>query len=127
MKKLFAFAVLAAGVAGMNAATSGAWAAQPITLHARTAGELAELCGANPKEPGADAKLNFCDGFSQAAVDVELQHSGDKKPFCFPSPPPSRRATLGEFVSWVRSLPEHHAMPATDGLFKFLAERFPCK
>jgi hypothetical protein len=102
-------------------------AAQPITLHARTAGELAELCGANPKEPAADAKLNYCDGFAQAAVDLELQHSGDKKPFCFPSPAPTRHATLAEFVNWVRAMPDHRSLSATDGLFKFLAERFPCK
>jgi hypothetical protein len=122
MKTLFAVVVL-----GSSIAASYAWAAQPITLHARTAGELAELCGANPKEAAADAKLNYCDGFSQAAVDLELQHSGDKKPFCFPSPAPSRRVTLGEFVNWVRVTPERRTLPATDGLFKFLGERFPCK
>jgi hypothetical protein len=127
MKRLFVLAALAGGVAGLDAAVTSGWAAQPITLHARTAGDLAELCGANPKEAAADAKINFCDGFAQAAVDVELQHSGEKKPFCFPSQPPSRRETLGEFVNWVRSLPEHRSLPATDGLFKFLAERFPCK
>jgi hypothetical protein len=107
--------------------TTATWAAQPISLHARTAGELAELCGANPKEPAADAKINYCHGFAQGVVDLQLQHSGDKKPFCFPSPAPSRSATLGEFVNWVRSLPEHRTLSATDGLFKFLAERFPCK
>jgi hypothetical protein len=127
MKSIFVLALLAGGVAGLDAAATGVRAAQPITLHARTAGDLAELCGVNPKEPAADAKINYCDGFSQGAVDVELQHSGEKKPFCFPSQPPSRRETLGEFVNWVRSLPEHRNMPATDGLFKFLSERFPCK
>jgi hypothetical protein len=122
MKTLFAFALLAFFVA-----TTGARAAQPITLHARTSGDLAELCGANPREPAADAKINYCHGFAQAAVDLELQHAGDKKPFCFPSPPPSRSATLTEFVNWVRALPEHRSLSATDGLFKFLAERYPCK
>jgi hypothetical protein len=122
MKTLFALTLLVVTVA-----TSGAWAAQPIALHARTAGDLAELCGANPKEPGADAKINFCDGFAQAAVDLELQHTADKKPFCFTSPAPSRRATLAEFVDWVRAIPERRNLPATDGLFKFLGERFPCK
>jgi hypothetical protein len=107
--------------------TSGARAAQPITLHVRTAGDLAELCGANPKEPAADAKINYCHGFAQGVVDLELQHTADKKPFCFPTPPPSRTATLGEFVSWVRAVPEHRSLPAPEGLFTFLGERFPCK
>ncbi len=122
MKTLIALALLLSGVA-----VSAAWAAQPITLRARTAGDLAEICGPNPREPAANSKINFCDGFAQAAVDLELQHAGDKKPFCFPSPPPSRRATLGEFVNWVRAVPERRSLPATDGLFRFLAERFPCK
>lgn len=122
MKTLFALAFLASSMA-----LPTAWAAQPITLHVRTAGDLAELCGANPKEPAADAKINYCHGFAQGVVDLELQHTADKKPFCFPSPPPSRTATLGEFVSWVRAMPEHRSLPAPEGLFKFLAERFPCK
>jgi hypothetical protein len=123
MKMVIAFALL-----GLYAAlAAAAWAAQPISLRARTAGDLAELCGANPKEAGADAKINFCHGFAQAAVDLELQHSGDKKPFCFPTPTPSRTATLTEFVNWVRALPEHRALPATNGLFQFLGERYPCK
>jgi hypothetical protein len=122
MTRVLVLAALASSVL-----TFGAWAAKPIALHARTAGELAELCGANPKEPAADAKINYCHGFAQAAVDLELQNSGDKKPFCFPSPAPSRSATLDEFVGWVRSMPDHRSLPAADGLFKFLAERFPCK
>ncbi len=122
MKTNLALAVLAFGLA-----TSASWAAQPITLRVRTAGDLAELCGANPKEAGADAKINFCHGFAQGVVDLELQHSADKKPFCFPSPAPNRTATLTEFVNWVRALPEHRALPATGGLFQLLGDRFPCK
>ena len=96
-------------------------------LQARTAGDLAELCAATPKDAQGDAKINFCHGFAQASVDLELQHSGDKKPFCFPNPTPSRTATLNEFVSWVRAMPDRRSLSATDGLFKFLGERFPCR
>jgi hypothetical protein len=120
-------ALVVLGAVASAVLTDGAWAAKPIALHARTSGELAELCGANPKDPAADAKINYCHGFAQAAVDLELQHAGDKKPFCFPSPTPSRSATLGEFVGWVRAMPDHRTLPAAEGLFKFLAERFPCK
>jgi hypothetical protein len=122
MKTLFVAALLVGGLAG-----SSVWAAQPIALHARTAGDLAELCGANPREPAADAKINYCHGFAQGVVDLELQHSRDKKRFCFPSPAPSRRETMTEFVNWVRAMPDRRTLPATNGLFKFLAERFPCK
>jgi hypothetical protein len=113
-------------LAAVTLPLAAAWPAEQIALRAKTAGDLAELCGANPKAPEADAKINFCHGFAQAAVDVELRHAGDKKPFCFPSPPPTRTATLNEFVNWVHALPEHRSIPATDGLFRFLGERFPC-
>jgi len=104
-----------------------AHAQRAVSIQARTAGELAELCGANPKDPQGDARINFCHGFTQGAISVELRHAEGKKPFCFPSPPPSRTATLGEFVSWVRSMPDRRALPAVDGFFQFLGERYPCK
>jgi hypothetical protein len=103
-------------------------AAQKATvLQARTAGELAELCAANPKEALGDAKVNFCHGFAQGAISVELRHSEGKKPFCFPSPPPTRTETMKEFVGWVRSMPDHRTPQAVDGLLQFLGERYPCK
>jgi hypothetical protein len=126
MKPLLALTLIASSLIGSGAVGS-ARAAQPISLHARTSGDLAELCGANPREPAADAKLNYCDGFAQAVVDLELSHAGDKKPFCFPSPTPPRRVTLNEFAAWVRSLPEHRTLSAPDGLLQFLGVRFPCK
>jgi len=104
-----------------------AQAQRGVSLQARTAGDLAELCAANPKDPQGDAKINFCHGFAQGAITTELRHSEGKRPFCFPSSPPSRSATMGEFVDWVKALPEHRTPPAVDGFFQFLGERFPCK
>ncbi len=107
--------------------TLPAQAQRAVSIQARTAGDLADLCAANPKDPERDAKINFCHGFAQGAITAELRHSEGKKPFCFPSPAPTRTATMSEFVNWARALPEHKAMPAVDGLFQFLGERFPCK
>jgi hypothetical protein len=104
-----------------------AQAQRAVSIQARTAGDLADLCAANPKDPQGEAKINFCHGFAQGATAVELRHTEGKKPFCFPSPAPTRTATMSEFVNWARSLPEHRAMPAVDGFFQFLGERFPCK
>lgn len=101
-------------------------AAQPIAFHVRNAGDLADLCGAPPNAPGTDAKLNYCDGFAQGAVDLQLKLAGEKKPFCFP-PGTSRRATMAQFAEWVHALPAHRSLEATDGLFQYLGERFPCK
>jgi hypothetical protein len=122
MKRLLALAFVAAGLS-----VPIVKAAEPISIRTNTAGELAEACATNPREPAADAKLNFCRGFAQGAIDVELHHSGEKKPFCFPNPSPSRAATMNEFVGWVRSMPDRREMPSTEALFRFLAERFPCK
>jgi len=106
---------------------SPAHAQRAITLQARTSGDLADLCAANAKEAQGDAKLNFCHGYAQGAITATLRLAGDKKPFCFPTPTPTRTATLGEFVAWVRAMPDRKSEPAADGLLKFLAERFPCK
>jgi Rap1a immunity proteins len=102
-------------------------AQRAVVLQARTAGDLAELCAASPKDPQGDAKINFCHGFAQGAITVELRHTEGKKPFCFPSPSPTRTATMNEFVAWVRSMPDHKTPSAIDGLFQFLGERYPCK
>jgi hypothetical protein len=105
---------------------SAAHAAQPIDLRVRTAGDLAALCAAEPGSIGADAKINFCHGFAQGAVDVRLAAAGEKKPFCFPATT-TRSATMRDFVGWVRGKPENPDLPVLDGLFRFLGERYPCK
>jgi hypothetical protein len=104
-----------------------AQAQRSAVLQARTTGDLAELCAANPKDPQGDAKINFCHGFAQGAIQVEIRRTEGKKAFCFPNPPPTRTATMSEFVNWVRALPDHKTPPAIEGLFQFLGERYPCK
>jgi len=123
MIRTLAIAGLAAGV---TLAVAQA-APQPISIRAGNAGELAELCGANPREPAADAKINFCHGFAQGALDVERKRAEEQKRFCFPSNAPSRRVVMGEFVNWVRAMPDRRNMPSADALFSFFGERFPCK
>ncbi|PPQ36039.1 Rap1a/Tai family immunity protein [Rhodopila globiformis] len=122
MKRLLALAVLASGVA-----TTGAWAVQGIDIRAQTAGELAGLCAARPGEPAADAKINFCLGFAQGAIDVERHYARDKKPFCIPRPGPSRRETMTQFARWVGEASDRGSMPAAEGVIRFMGERFPCK
>jgi hypothetical protein len=100
--------------------------AQAVSLHARTAADLAELCSASPRESTGPARLNYCDGFAQGAVDVELRHAGTTKPFCIPAGT-KREVTLHEFATWVRAVPSRESDDATSGLFHFLAERYPCK
>jgi Rap1a immunity proteins len=107
--------------------TTTVQAAGQISIHVANAGDLAELCGTALRDPAADAKINFCHGFAQGAIDVQRALQPDKKIFCMPTPAPTRTATMTEFVSWVRGLPAHRTLGPTDGFFQFLAERFPCK
>jgi hypothetical protein len=122
MRQFFVAAILATGLAA-----TAAQSAQQLPIRTNTAGELADICGVAPRTAGADEKINFCHGFAQGAIKVELSHAGDKKPFCFPSPAPTREETMSQFVSWVKAMPDRRSLPSTDGLFKFLGERFPCK
>ena len=104
-----------------------AFAAEPINIRTSTAGELADACATNPKDPGADARINFCHGFAQGAITTQLRVAGDKKPFCFPSPAPKRTETMNEFVRWVRGDSARASLNSAEGLFQFLGQRYPCK
>jgi hypothetical protein len=104
-----------------------AQAAKTITINTNTAGELADACAVKPGGPGADTKRTFCQGFAQGAISVELHHAGRNKPFCFPRPAPSRAETMNQFVDWVGAMPERRSLSSTDGLFRFLSGRYPCK
>lgn len=114
-------AALALGVSTVAAATAAPRAVYPVV---RSSEDLARLCAANPASPAGQADVNFCHGFAQGVVMLQLEH---QRSFCFPSPPPSRSATMEGFTAWVRALPAHGAMPATRGLLAYLGERYPCK
>jgi hypothetical protein len=102
-------------------------APESISLHANNAGELADLCGANPNQSAADAKINFCHGYAQGMLDAVKKRAQEAKKFCFPPNAPSRAVVMGEFVNWVRAMPDHRNQTAFDGLTNFFGERFPCK
>lgn len=99
-----------------------AQAQRTIAIHARTAGELADLCTTSPRQSGGEAKVNYCHGFAQGMVDVEQMHG---MRFCFPSGT-SRDTTLAEFARWVSAEPQRRSASAVKGLTQFLTERYPC-
>ena len=104
-------------------------AATEANFDAKTAGDLAELCGATADNGIGTAALNFCEGYLQGAVTVEMQNMAPfrgRKLFCLPDPPPARSQAMSEFVGWARAAPDRMTQSATDGLFRFLSERYPC-
>ena len=95
----------------------------------RNAGQLGNLCGAKRTERDGVAAENFCHGFTQAAVDMQLtqeRKAGESRTICFPNPVPKRSATLDEFVTWVRAQPARASSPPTEAFLQFMTERFPC-
>lgn len=122
--------LLAAFVAaGIGAASPAIAAPRDTSLEIRTAGDLADLCAAPRTDPTGPERQNYCHGFAQGALVMELKRETaiGKKRICFPNPTPTREVTMSEFVKWTRAIPKNQALPATDGLFTFLSERFPCK
>ena len=110
-------------------ASGASRAAMEANFGANTTGDLVELCTATPDNPIGTAAINFCEGFAQGAVLVEMQNQAafrGPKLFCMPNPPPSRNQALNDFVNWARSSPDRLAQSSTDGLFRFLSERYPC-
>ena len=106
-----------------------AHAATEANFGTGTTGDLVELCAATPDNALGTAAVNFCEGFAQGAVLVEMQNLAafrGAKLFCMPNPPPSRNEALGEFVRWARATPDRLAQPPADGLFRFIGERYPC-
>ena len=110
-------------------APCAAHAATEANFGAATTADLVELCTAASDNTMGTAAVNFCEGFAQGAVLVEMQNMGafrGPKLFCMPKPLPSRNEALSEFVNWARASPDRMAATSTDGLFRFLSERYPC-
>jgi hypothetical protein len=119
--------IVAAGLVLL--APTASYAATETNFGATTTGDLIELCTATPDNAIGTAAVNFCEGFAQGAVLVEMQNQAafrGPKLFCLPNPPPSRTEALNEFVAWVRASRDRLAQSSTDGLFRFLSERYPC-
>jgi hypothetical protein len=120
-KHVIAGAVLAAALMPLRA-----HAVTEQNFGARTMEDLVTLCSADPKEPMGVAARNFCHGYAQGAIEVQLERQGRHRRFCFPNPSPSRSTTLDEFVQWARAHQDRMSDRAADSLFAFMTERFPC-
>ena len=110
-------------------APSAAYAATEANFDLKSAGDLVELCSATPDNGLGTAALNFCEGYFQGAVTVEMANMAafrGPKLFCLPNPPPTRSQAMSEFVTWARAAPDRATQSATDGLFRFLSEHYPC-
>ena len=108
---------------------AGSRAAVEADFTVRTTGDLVRLCDPTSNDAMANAGINFCHGYVQGAVGVEMQHeaaSRSMKLFCLPSPPPSRNEAIAAFVKWAKSAAQRQDGPPADAIFRYLGERYPC-
>lgn len=106
-----------------------AGAATIENFQVKTAADLAALCSADPGSDKYVAAIHFCQGFGVGAWQYYKAQSGDDPTaeyVCVPSPPPTRNEAMAGFVAWVRAHPEHQSGSAVDGLFRYLADTYPC-
>ena len=118
-----------AAVALLLAMAPGGHAVTEANFAAKTTGDIVELCDPQSDSALANAAVNFCSGFAQGAVSVEMAHdagSRSMKLFCLPDPAPTRNEALAEFVKWARASPDRMSASAVNGLIGFLGERYPC-
>jgi len=96
---------------------------------ARTTGDLAALCSADPSDPLYTAAVNFCQGFGAATYSI-LSAVERAEPqvrlICTPQVQPTRNEVVAAFVSWARAHPARATMPAVDGVAAYLADTYPC-
>ena len=97
----------------------------------RDTSDLVGLCSAGQADPLYVAAIHFCQGFGSGAYGVASEYEAARsraRMFCPPSADrrPSRNAAIAEFVQWASTRPDVMRLPATDGLLRFLSDRFPC-
>jgi Rap1a immunity proteins len=110
-------------------ATAAAAAVTESEFPPRTVRDLIAICAPEPSDPMMTAAVNFCHGYAEGAVDVEEAHEaqrGASKLFCLPAPPPPRGSELTSFIAWANEQPARLDMPAIDGMFIYLAGKYPC-
>ena len=117
-----------ASVVLLAMAPGAAHALTDANFLARTTADLVELCDPPAASALAVPALTFCQGFTQGAVSVEMQHAAASgiPMFCLPEPRPKRSGTVAEFVRWARAAPDRMDMAPEEGVLTFMTQRFPC-
>jgi hypothetical protein len=121
--------VLFAMVLGVVGATAAPAAVTESEFPPNTVRDLIAICSPDQNDPMMTAAVNFCHGYAEGAVDVEEAHEaqrGARKLFCLPTPRPPRGSELTSFIAWANAQPARLDMPAIDGMFIYLAGKYPC-
>jgi hypothetical protein len=126
---------LVAVMAFMSVMTAAGVSAQTVASSSETAflvtttGDLVRLCKAEPTDPTGIAALHFCHGFAVGAYQYhQVAAAAENKPplFCEPTPRPTRNEAVAGFVAWAQQSPKAMETPPVEGIFRYLAQRYPC-
>jgi hypothetical protein len=124
-QRLFVAAALAAAVIPVSAL-----AATQDQFPPKTMSDLVALCTVEPSDPLASAALNFCHGFAQGAISVEMTHAAASRRhhylFCLPTPRPTFNESQAKLTAWAQAHPAAMDEKPADGLFRFLGDTYPC-
>lgn len=118
-----AVALLAGGSAPARAAVTDS------QFPPKTVADLIAICSAGKDDPRMTAAVNYCSGFVEGSVIVEMAHAkqrGARALFCLPNPPPETDAELAAFTKWANQDPKRLQQPAIDGMFVYLGTQYPC-
>lgn len=135
LRPIFALApAVATMVVGAIMATAVGAQTAPMpsatNFEVKTTGDLVRLCEAQPVDFTNVAALHFCHGFLVGAYQYHQIASAaeNKRPLvCVPNPPPSRNQAVAGFVSWANQNPQQMDTPPVEGMFRYLAQRYPCR
>jgi hypothetical protein len=95
-----------------------------------TTADLVRLCEATPSDATGIAALHFCHGFAVGAYQYhQIVAAAEKKPplFCEPKPRPTRNEAIAGFLSWAKQNPGAMKAPPVEGIFRYLAQYYPCR
>lgn len=101
-----------------------------MNFQVKSTGDLMRLCEAKPSDTTGIAALHFCHGFAVGAYQYHqiVSAAEGKRPlFCPPNPTPTRNEMIAEFVRWANQNTQQLSAPPVEGMFRFLAQRFPCR
>ena len=119
-------------------ATAGAARADDLqdAFSLRNAGDLVTICTVPASNERYAAALAFCQGFAvgtyRTAIEADAgiaarRGASGRTMFCPTGDgSPSRTEAVTEFVAWTQSHPDVLTQSATDGVVRFMAERFAC-
>ena len=96
----------------------------------RNTGDLVRLCEAVPSDATGIAALHFCHGFTVGAYQYHqiVAAAENKRPlFCEPKPRPTRNEAIAGFISWAKQNPGAMDTPPVEGIFRYLAQHYPCR